>query len=252
MPIPISVITATFNSAKTLPDTLRGLECQHYPALEYIIVDGGSTDGTLELARNNPLVTKWVSEKDNGVYDAQSKGLRMATGDLIGVINSDDYYLDGALERVAQAAAQRPDVDIFYGDQLYEKENGDVITNIQQDPIGEKDFWRMPINTATVFARRACYEQHGYFDTRYQISADCDLFLRFIKAGCRFAKVPGAPLAHTRAGGLSDRKYGLAHVERVKILLRQRAAPSATLRAINRLARYPLMSLRTGRAFRKK
>lgn len=252
MSIPISVVTATFNSAKTLPDTLRGLARQNYPALEYIVVDGGSTDGTLDLARSNPLVTKWVSEKDKGVYDAQSKGLRMASGDLIGVINSDDYYLDGALERVAQTAAQNPAANIFYGDQLYEKENGEVVTNVQQHPIGEKDFWRMPINTATVFIRRPCYEKVGYFDLRYEISADCDLFLRFVKSGCVFAKVEGGPLAHTRAGGLSDRKYGQAHVERVKILLRQRADAGATLRAINRLARYPIMSLRTGRAFGKK
>ena len=127
---------------------------------------------------------------------------------------------------------------LLHGDQLYEKENGEVVTNIQQHPIGEKDFWRMPINTATVFIRRHCYQKVGYFDLRYQISADCDLFLRFVKAGCVFAKMEGGPLALTRAGGLSDKKYGQAHVERVKILLRQRADAGATLRAITTPRRF--------------
>lgn len=249
-PLAISIITPTYNAARTLPDTLRALADQAYPNLEYIIVDGGSTDGTLDIVRASPLVTRWVSEPDRGIYDAMNKGIRMAAGDIVGIINGDDYFLDRALHRVAAAAEADAGAGCFYGDQLYERLDGATVLMKQRHPIAVTDFWRMPVNTSSVFVRPWVYQRHGGFDTAYRVSADCEMFLRFTAAGVRWALVDGPPLARTRAGGFSDRKYFLAHVERVRMLRAQRAPAATLLRAVNRLARYPVMSLRTGRAFR--
>ncbi len=115
----ISVITATYNSAATVQDTLRCIQQQDHPDIEHIIVDGRSTDNTLAIAAGFPHVAKIVSEKDKGIYDAMNKGIRLATGDVIGILNSDDVYIDaGVLSGVARAFAD-PAVMTVYADLQY-------------------------------------------------------------------------------------------------------------------------------------
>ena len=112
----ISIITPTFNQAGFIEQTINSVLGQGYPNLEYIIIDGGSTDGTVDLIRKyETQLAYWVSEKDGGQSNAINKGLKFATGDIIAYINSDDYYLDGAFERVANAYRDNPAVDLWHG-----------------------------------------------------------------------------------------------------------------------------------------
>src|SRR5688572_28993516 len=111
----ISVITPCFNSIGTLRETFESVAAQRYPNLEHLVIDGGSTDGTVELLKHTPGIT-WLSEKDTGIYDAMNKGIRRATGDIIGILNSDDRYSQGALMKVAQAFAAHPDWGALFGD----------------------------------------------------------------------------------------------------------------------------------------
>src|SRR5579872_6976684 len=100
----ISVITATYNSSATVKDTLTCIRTQDHPDIEHLIIDGGSTDNTAEIVASYPHVAKWISEKDNGLYDAMNKGIRLATGEIIGILNSDDIYVDASvLSDVARA-----------------------------------------------------------------------------------------------------------------------------------------------------
>ena len=112
----ISIITPTLNQAGFIDQTISSVLGQGYPDLEYIIIDGGSTDGTVDLIRKHERhLAYWVSEKDAGQSNAINKGLKRATGDIIAYINSDDYYLDGAFKRVADAYRENPDIDLWYG-----------------------------------------------------------------------------------------------------------------------------------------
>ena len=104
----ISIITPTYNAARYLEQTMESVAAQGYPDLEYIVVDGGSTDATLDMVRDRPeLVTTWISEPDKGISDAFNKGISMATGEIVGIINADDYYHPGALAVVARAACEQ-------------------------------------------------------------------------------------------------------------------------------------------------
>ena len=121
----ISIITITYNSAKTLPRTLESVQSQTYPEIEHVIVDGASTDGTRNLienyAKQHPNV-RWISEKDNGIYNALNKGISLATGDVIGFLHSDDVlFSTRSIEQIA-AAFEKPDIDVVYGDLQYCRE----------------------------------------------------------------------------------------------------------------------------------
>src|SRR6266487_5259453 len=114
----ISVVTPTFNSRHTLRETVESVLQQNYPNYEHIVMDGGSTDGTLDILREYPHLN-WVSEKDNGHYDAMNRGIRKATGEVVNILNSDDCYRSGALHAVGSAFAANPDWDGLFGDVVY-------------------------------------------------------------------------------------------------------------------------------------
>jgi len=213
----ITVITPTFNAGKYLEQTLASVADQHYPDLEYIIVDGGSTDKTLDIIRaNEGLVTRWVSEPDNGISDAFNKGIRMASGDIIGIINADDYYHPGALAAVAQAAQENPDADVFYGDAIHERFDGSGVIHFRpMQDIGRCVWKRMPVSHPATFIRRSTYERFGVFDTNYRLAMDYELVLRIYRRGARFRYVD-AVLAHFRYGQSSS-AAGLREVRRIVI-----------------------------------
>jgi len=203
----ISVITATYNSAATVSDTLTSVSRQDHPDIEHIIIDGRSSDGTLGIVANFPHVAKIVSEKDKGIYDAMNKGIRLATGEVIGILNSDDIYIDGAvLSAVAKAFAD-PAVMTVYADLQY-VEAGDL-NQIKRTwitgPFRRNSFyygWMPP--HPTFFVRKEVYERTGLFNTDLRSAADYELMLRILlKYGISAYYIPRV-IVKMRAGGMSN------------------------------------------------
>jgi len=219
----ITIITATFNSIKHIADVLDCMKQQTYQNIEYVIIDGGSTDGTLEYLKKDNQVFKLVSEPDKGIYDALNKGIRMATGDIIGFLHSDDMlssphsiqniitaFSDSkslSLNNISNKTKQEQ-VDVLYGDLIYvSKDNPSKIIrywrSFQFRTILLNWGW-MPAHPA-VFMRREVYEKHGLFDLQFKISADYDLMLRIFKdKSLNFVYLPEV-ITKMRIGGVSNR-----------------------------------------------
>lgn len=216
--IKVSIITVCFNSAKTLEQTIKSVINQSYNNIEYIIIDGGSTDGTLDIIKKyEDKITYWVSEPDNGLYDAMNKGIRIASGEIIGIINSDDWYNQGAFEEVVNCFA-KSDCEIVYGDMITVADTGVLLrkcaAKINQDHI----YFRMIYSHATVFVKRYVYEKYGVFDCRYKIVADYDAMLRFYSQGVVFTYLP-FDVAFFRIGGVSTTKMWRCRRELKKVAL---------------------------------
>lgn len=178
-----SVITATFNSARTVQDTLLSVNSQTWPAIDHIVVDGGSTDDTLSLVeRHGERIVSAVSEKDAGLYDAFNKGLARATGEVISFINSDDYYCSSDVIAQVMAAFQAdPELDAVHGDLVYVDpvDTSRIERHWKSRPATVENIRRgfIPAHP-TLFMRRSAYEKVGQFDTRYRLAADYDFMLR--------------------------------------------------------------------------
>ncbi len=198
----ISVITVTFNSAATLEETILSVVDQHYPSLEYVIIDGGSTDGTLDIIQQyKDRIQTVVSEPDKGISDAFNKGISRATGEIVGIINSDDILLPGALEKIA--AAYDPQVDVYSGLILFWNEA--TAETFPSYPDVTFDTLKLQYNVAhpARFIRRDAYQRYGLYreDLRYMM--DIELLCRFYKQGARFLLVE-EPLAKFRLGGTTN------------------------------------------------
>ena len=206
----ISIVTATFNSGTTLSDTLRSLLAQTHTDFELIVADGGSTDNTADIIREfAPRFGKrlhWFSEPDRGLYDAMNKGIARATGEVVGILNSDDFYTDErVLARVADALAD-PQIDACYGDVHYVAP-GDLQTMTRYYSSRPFRPWMMRLGFMpahpSFYCRRACYTQFGTFDLNYKVAADFELLLRLIFVHkIRTVYVP-ADFVTMRTGGLS-------------------------------------------------
>lgn len=205
----ISIITAVCNGADTIGDCLESVKGQTHPDVEHIIIDGGSTDGTVDLIRaRGGHAAKFVSEPDNGIYDALNKGIAMATGDVIGFLHADDlYHTDTVLGSVARTMAG-DGADSCYGDLLYvERRNpGKIVRHWRSGPFRLGLFERgwMPPHPA-FFVRRAAYEKYGMFNTSFRIAADYELMLRFLRKHRISTAYLPAVLVRMRTGGVSNR-----------------------------------------------
>jgi glycosyltransferase involved in cell wall biosynthesis len=180
----ISLITVTYNSAATLDETIRSVISQDYPALEYIIKDGVSSDATLHIAGSHgEKVTKVVSEPDKGLYDALNCGLKLAGGDIVGFLHSDDMFVHNqVLSRVA-AVFEKENCEAVYADLYYvDRENAEKVTRKWKSGKYREGLflegWMPP--HPTFFVRRDVYERYGNFNTEFRTSADYELMLRFI------------------------------------------------------------------------
>ena len=215
-----SIITPTFNSRECLEETIQSVLSQEGADFEYIIVDGGSTDGTLDIIARHAAKDsriRWLSEQDEGIADAFNKGIALARGELIGIINSDDTYLPGALAVVAEAYRARPECDVFHGDML--RLQGDRMLFLLKPADVPRHIWHeMPLNHPATFVTARAYGKVGRFDAKIRIAMDYDLMLRLYKSGCRFHHLDH-PLAAMRYGGASDAKYleGLREVRTIAI-----------------------------------
>lgn len=203
----ISLLTTTFNSAATIRDTLESVRTQDYPNIEHLILDGGSTDATLDIVREYPHVQRILSEPDNGLYDAMNKGIRLATGNVIGIINSDDFYAQAQVISQVMARLEATGAAALYGDLEYvqAEQIQRVVRRWIAGPYTANAFLRgwMPPHP-TFFVRRQVYAQFGGFNTRLRFSADYELMLRFLyKHRVSVCYLPQV-LVRMRTGGLSN------------------------------------------------
>lgn len=203
----VSIITATYNSAGTIRDTLLSVQKQTYPNIEHIIIDGESTDNTLQILEcfrhRGPL----LSEPDNGIYDAMNKGVAMATGDVVGILNSDDFYPHpGVIEKVVRAFTAG--CDAVYGDLVYVDAHhaNKVLRKWVAGGYNKKLFYKgwMPPHP-TFFVKKEVYQKHGHFNLDFKSSSDYELLLRFMFLNNIKVKYLPGVLVHMRAGGHSNR-----------------------------------------------
>ena len=183
----ISIITATFNSGKTVKDTFVSVLNQTYDNYELIVVDGGSKDDTLEIIRHyEPIFKgrmKWISEPDRGIYDAMNKGIAMATGDAVGFLNSDDFYSSCGILRMVASSMRNKNIDAVYGDVHYVHDNdlGKCVRYYSSRAFHRvwMRFGFMPAHPS-FYCRREVYEKYGTFDLSYKVAADFECLLRLI------------------------------------------------------------------------
>lgn len=213
----VSIITVCYNSEATIRKTIESVLAQTCPPMEYIIVDGSSSDGTLAVVKEFAeqfaaanIDLRIVSEPDKGIYDAMNKGIRMARGQLVGIINSDDWYEPIALETAVNTMAEEP-YDLFYADINLIRANGSVIVKRSRlDRFPSSRHWNHP----TTFITKQTYDEQGLYrnETVYD---DFDLILRLRKAGKRIA-IRNVVLANFRTGGASNEKSLKKCVKRLK------------------------------------
>ena len=207
----VSIVTVTYNSAQTLVDAMKSVLEQTYHDIEYIIVDGASTDSTIDIIRQYELQfknrLKWISEKDDGIYDAMNKGIQLATGDVVGILNSDDYFTSSDVI-ARMVAAFRDGVDAVYGDVhfIHDGEPNKCIRYYSSKHF--RPFWLrfgfMPAHPS-FYCRRGVYERAGYYKTDYAIGSDYEMMVRLFKVHHINARYIPMDFVTMRTGGASTR-----------------------------------------------
>ena len=207
----ISIITVAFNSSKTIKGTIESIISQDYNNKEYLIIDGGSKDGTMEIVKSYAEHVKYVvSEPDNGIYDAMNKGIRAATGDVIGILNSDDFYPNSFVLSNVAKLFQKYSCDAVYGDLVYVKAN-DINKIKRYWQAGEystskiKNGWMLP--HPTFFVKKKIYTRYGLYDTDLKSAADYEMILKLLyKHNISVHYLPMI-LVNMRMGGESNKSF---------------------------------------------
>ena len=237
-----SIVTPTFNSELTLARTLESVSVARDvlgEEVEHIVIDGGSTDSTLDIVNDferKGSVSRWLSAPDRGIYHAMNRGLALASGSIVGIINSDDVLLPGALKAVAVAASLGPTADVYHGNLQW------YVDGVGTKPAPSRPSLNfssdsMPVNHPATFVRRAAYERYGLFDEGFRLCADRDLMLRLNESGVEFHHVDEV-LVRMQAGGASA-NFGRVQ-EEIRAIMKSR-----NCRASERI-RFEILSLFRG------
>ncbi|MGA1846340.1 glycosyltransferase family 2 protein [Deferribacter abyssi] len=205
----VSIITVVYNNKDTIKDAIESVLSQTYKNIEYIIIDGASTDGTVDIIRNyGDKIDKFISEKDNGIYDAMNKGIKLASGDIVGILNSDDFYVDNRVIEKVVDVFENNNCDSLYGDLVYvNKDNIDKIVRYWKSREYKEGLFKKGWHPAhpTFFVKREVYEKYGMFNLDFKIAADYELMLRFLeKYKITTAYLPEV-MVKMRVGGESNR-----------------------------------------------
>ncbi len=190
----VSIITVSYNSAKTINDTIESVLNQSYAHIEYVIVDGNSKDNTVDIIesydeafKKKGISYKWISEEDRGIYDAMNKAILLTTGELVGILNSDDWYEQNALEEIIDLFDYNNKLTIYAGEMNRVNENNiPYKINYNNKRVSKTIHKVMPINHPASFVHREVYNTIGLFDTQYKLSADYDFIFRAYKSGISF------------------------------------------------------------------
>ena len=207
----ISIITATLNCARTLKDTLESVLAQTFCDYEYIVVDGGSCDETIELLKENEEKfggkLRWISEHDENLYDALNKGICMATGDVVGILNADDFFTSTDILATIAQTMENKSIDAVYGDVHYvtRKDTGKTIRYYSSHIFSP---WLMRLGFMpahpSFYCRKTCYQTFGNYDTSFHVAADFELLLRIIYLGKIHTQYLPIDFVTMRRGGISS------------------------------------------------
>jgi len=204
----VSIITTTYNSEATVKDTLESVKIQDYPNIEHILVDGRSTDNTVDIIRSFPHVAQYVSEEDQGLYDAINKGIMMSTGDVVGILNSDDFFPDRNVISSIVRAFETHKVDAVYGDIAFVRpENLHKIVRYYSSKKfhpGKFAWGYMPAHPS-FYAKKSCFEKLGYYQLDYKIAADFELLMRFFTNKKVRTFYLEKVIVYMRTGGVSNK-----------------------------------------------
>lgn len=220
----VSIITISYNSEKTIESTIKSVVDQPINNLEYIIIDGVSTDGTLDIVgKYEDERFKVVSEKDSGISDAFNKGIKLSTGDVIGIINSDDMLIENALSIVEEVFETNPEIDVVHGNVI--RFTNSINDGYELKPCTDLDRMKSTflLNHPATFVRKRAYEKFGLFDLDYKYAMDYELISKMYFGGAKFLYID-KPLTAFREGGVSDQKFSQAMKEHKKIAERNGAS----------------------------
>ena len=200
----ISIITVVYNGEKSLEKAILSVANQSYRNIEYIVVDGGSYDGSCDIImKHQKLISKWISEKDSGIADAMNKGVDMASGDLVGFLNSDDWLEPDAIEKIVGCYEEKT---ILYGDVRFWKKS-DQIKTTKSNHLKLRQ--GMTIAHPAAYVPLSVYKKHGNFKTEFKVAFDYDFILRVYMEHIQFKNIHSV-LVNMSLGGLSDRNWLLA------------------------------------------
>ena len=187
----LSIITPSLNSEQFIDDAIKSVACQEQVTAEHIIIDGASTDNTHDILQAHPQV-KWISEKDAGQSDAINKGFLRASGELVGWLNADDYYLPGGLEAIAREARDNPEADVIYGDCIFVDREGRIVRSKVEHAFDPAIllYFGCYIPSTSTFLRRRVIDSGMLLDRRFRVCMDFEYYARLAHAGRKFHYVP--------------------------------------------------------------
>jgi len=207
----VSIITVCYNSAKTIKETIDSVVNQSYKDIEYIVIDGASKDGTIDIVSSySDKVSKFISEPDNGIYNAMNKGIKIATGDIVGILNSDDFFNNNEVVQRIVDEFNNNNIDAIYGDiQFVKPDNLDKVVRYYSSKNFNPQKFKygfMPAHPS-FYVKRVFFERIGYYKEDYKIAADYELLVRFLyqhQLTCKYIPIPFVAM---RTGGVSNRTF---------------------------------------------